>query len=156
MAHKSKSPESRTRRIERLVGEHRQLKSALGRALSDFQNSNSLVWPFNKVYRPWEGELPTPNQAAAIEWRRTLGALVEGVRTLFAPWDDRALRELFPLVEWESGNLANRSSDWVLAAIDRQIESLRTELSDAAVEEQQWTEEVAADSAHRPSRSLTA
>ncbi len=79
-----------------------------------------------------------------------LGTLVEGLRTLFAPWDDGALRDLFPLVEWESGNLASRSSDWVLAAIDRQIESLRTELSGEAVEEQQWTEEVAADSAHRP------
>lgn len=126
MAH---TAQSQTRRIGSLIRRHRDLKTRLKRALDQCPDSNSLRWPFEKAYRPWSGDVPTPEQDLGIAFRQALGKLISDLRNLFSPWDDVALLDQFPLVNWESGSLNNQSSDFVLKAIEHHIDSLQTELT---------------------------
>ena len=113
--------------IRRLIREHRRLASLLRRAINEHPKSDSLQRPFDKAYRPWVGETPTPDQAAAIAWRNELDKVLQRLRCLFSPWEDEALRDRYPLVDCETGALNGKLSEWVFEALDRHIRALEVE-----------------------------
>jgi len=119
------SPDRQRVVILQVLREHRKLRNSLQKALDQHRGAACLRWPFAKAYRPRTGREPDAAQAAAIEWRRQLGATMRRTADLYVGFGDDRVAELFPLIDFDSGGLNGRECHWVFDALESQAGVLK-------------------------------